>query len=352
MTRKRIQFIVSVLISIFFLYLAFRKVPLRELWKALSGVQYVWVVPFVAVTLGSMYLRTVRWKYLLEPIVRAPAHRFFPPLIICFALNGMLPGRAGEFARAYLVARDHRVKFSSALATVFIERIADGIGLLALFIAILAFVPIDEDLRVEWGKWVIDANLLRSASHKLLIVCIALLVGTILMLWGPFRWFVQTVIDRAPLAPRGLKDALNGFIEAFSQGLHSLRSPRIIFWVVVHTGTVWLTVGWSLLIMSYGFPGMEMTFAKGMATSIIICVAILIPAAPGYWGLYEVGCILALMVLGVVGQGSEGHTMALSYSLVIHFFQIVCTVAPGLWFMWRRRMGLRELTGGEETETS
>ncbi|KPL13071.1 hypothetical protein AMJ85_00485 [candidate division BRC1 bacterium SM23_51] len=352
MTRKRIQFIASVLISIFFLYLAFRNVPLRDLWEALSGVRYLWVVPFIGITLVSMYFRTIRWKYLLEPVVQAPSYRFFPPLIICFALNGMLPGRAGEFARAYLVARDHRVKFSSSLATVFVERIADGIGLLALFIAILAFVPINEEIQEQWGKWVIDANMLRAASHQLLIVCVVLLGGTILMLWRPFRRLVQAVIDRTPLAPRGLKDALNRFIDAFAQGLLSLRSPRIIFWVIVHTATVWLTVGWSLLIMSYGFPGMEMSFMQGMATSIIICVAILIPAAPGYWGLYEVGCILALVVLGVVDHGPEGRAMALSYSLVAHFFQICATVVPGLWFMWRRRMGLRELTRAEETQAS
>ena len=83
------------------------------------------------ITLISMYFRTLRWHYLLEPVVRAPTHKLFSPVMICFALNSILPGRAGEFARAYLVSRDYKVPFSSTLATVIVERIADGLRKLA-----------------------------------------------------------------------------------------------------------------------------------------------------------------------------------------------------------------------------
>jgi hypothetical protein len=472
-----------------------------------------------------MYFRTLRWKYLLEPVVGVPPRRLFSPLIICFALNSILPGRAGEFARAYLVARDHRAKFSSTLATVIVERMADGLGLLALFVVILALVDfgnisIPWDTRGEmagstiilwttvglaggavvllalaWlvrraaersargntpasglmgllakignskralaaclvlaglgiaaivvvqGGWIfarertypfgrlvnVDGPLLRSSGNKLLLVCLVMLAGSLLMLWQPFRRFTQAIISGTPLVPRGLKEGLNRFIESFVEGFHSLRSLRLVFWVFVHTATVWLTVGLSLVIMSYGFPpDLHLSFVDGMAVAIIICVAILIPAAPGYWGLYEVGCVLALLVLGVVAIDpalidpaklktavaqvlaidpavidaenlktavaqvfaadptlvdpgklnmavaealavdpttidtarlktaivreaiSHAKTNALSFSLVAHFFQIVPVLALGLYFMWRRHIGLSDLAGGETRES-
>jgi len=350
MTRKRIQFVASLLITAFFLWLAFRNVPLRVLWADLKQIQYWWAIPFCVITLVSMYLRAVRWKYLLEPIVNAPSYKLFPPTIICFALNGILPGRVGEFARAFLVSRDYKVKFSSALATVIVERIADGMGLLMFFVGILAFVPLGEGLSLEWKGIKINGAAIRSLSHRLLIVCVILLAGTILMLWEPFRRLVQGIVSRIPLLPHRLKEGLNRFIETFVHGFHSLRSPRLVFWVIVHTATVWLTVGWSLQIMSYGFPGFRLTFIQGMATAIIICFAIMIPAAPGYWGLYEVGCILALQMQGAVPLDEAGHATALGFSLVAHALQIICTTVPGMWFLWRRQVGLSELTHRKDAE--
>jgi len=61
-------------------------------------------------------------------------------------------GPRRRIPRAWLVARDHKVKFSSAFATVVVERIADGIGLLALFVVILATVPIEGEVRLPWEK--------------------------------------------------------------------------------------------------------------------------------------------------------------------------------------------------------
>ena len=352
MTRKRVQFVAGLLVTALCLYLAFRNVPLRQLWDELRRILYGWALPFCVITTASMYLRAIRWKYLLEPVLQAPSHHLFPPLIICFALNGILPGRAGEFARAYLVARDYKVRFSSALATVVVERIADGIGLLILFVAILAIVPLGEGISVQWKSITIDAVVLRTLINRLLILSVIILAGTIMMLWQPFRRSVQGAVSRAPFVPHKVKDRLNRFIETFVHGFHSLRSPRLVCWVIFYTAAVWLAVGWSLSVLSYGFPNVHLNMLQGMATAIIICIAIMIPAAPGYWGLYEVGCILALQMLGVVPAGPEGRAAALSYSLVCHFMQMVCTILPGMYFLWRRQMGLSELARRADVDVS
>jgi len=350
MTRKHVQFILSLLVTAACLYLAFWNVPLKQLWEVLRAIRYVWVIPFCLITIVSMYSRAMRWKYLLEPVVNVPSHKIFSPLIICFALNGILPGRAGEFARAYLVTRDYRVKFSSVFATIVVERIIDAVSLLSLFVIILAFVPLTGKVDLNWGttKWTMEAAQLRPLGDRLLIFCLIVFTATALMLWGPFRKVVQEIVSRVPFLRRKWKDWLNHFIETFVEGFHSLRNPRLILWAIVHTAIIWATVGWSLAVISHGFPNVRLDFLQGMTTAIIICIAITIPAAPGYWGLYEVGCILSLQILNVVP--SDQQAVALGYSLVIHFLQIVCTVLPGLWFLWRRRVGLSELTRREPSE--
>jgi hypothetical protein len=357
MKRKHIQLLVGLAVTVFFLWISFGDVKWRDLWKGLREVRYIWAVPFMAVTLLSMFFRTIRWKYLLEPVVKVPARKLFDPIMVCFTLNSILPGRAGEFARAYLVSKDYKAPFSATLATVIVERIVDGLSLLAFFVAIIAFMGLGQGA-MEWKGYTINAETLQQLSKKLLVFCIVLLAGTLLMLWGPFHRLVLRVIRGVPFVPVKLKTGLARFIESLVQGFYSLKSFRIVFWVVFHTITVWVTVGWSLVLMSYGFPGLTMTFMQGMATSIIICIAILIPAAPGYWGLYEVGTIVALMMLGIVpvdAKGApmpEGKALALSYALVAHFIQMIPILLLGFYYLWRRQVRISDITSAEEEQES
>ncbi len=56
-------------------------------------------------------------------------------------MANMLPARAGEFIRAYLLSKKERISFSSSFATIFIERLFDLIVLLLLIVWILLFMP-------------------------------------------------------------------------------------------------------------------------------------------------------------------------------------------------------------------
>ncbi|MBM3333214.1 flippase-like domain-containing protein [Candidatus Sumerlaeota bacterium] len=346
MKKNRIQLLVGLLITAVCLYLVFRNIEWKELWAVLARIRYWWAIPCCLVTFLSFYFRAIRWTYLLEPIVGITPRKLFPTLMIGFALNSILPARAGEFARTYLIARDYKVKFSSVFATLVVERIVDGIGLLVMFVVILAFVPIGQDLKGEWKGITIDAVMLKPLVQKLLIVCLALLAATILMLWQPFRQAVHAAIARLPLLPRKAKDSVSRVIDSFVHGFHSLRSPRLVFWVIVHTATTWLTIGWSLVIMSYGFPAMHMNMLQSIGVMVTICIAISIPGAPGYWGLYEAGGILALKILGVVPVNDTEQ--ALGFSLFMHFLQTAISTMPGLWFLWRRQVKLAELTAPHE----
>ena len=83
-----------------------------------------------------------------------------------------------------------------------------------------------------------------------------------------------------------------------------------------------------------------MTFPQGMMICMIICIAIMIPAAPGYWGLYEIGTIMAFKILGMLEPDSP---TPLSYSLMIHFFQMLPIILVGLFYMGRLDLSFQEI---------
>src|SRR4051812_9864552 len=76
--------------------------------------------------------RAIRWRYLLDPI---GATRFRPVLhatILGFAALVLLPARAGDVLRPYLVARSEGLNAASVFATVVMERALDLVAVIAL----------------------------------------------------------------------------------------------------------------------------------------------------------------------------------------------------------------------------
>ena len=103
---------------------------------------------------------------------------------------------------------------------------------------------------------------------------------------------------------------------------------------------IWISVGWSVQLMSYGFKDLSISFLQANAIVIIICIAIALPSVPGYWGLYEVGCLFAILVLGITSNRND----AISFSLVIHLGQILVSVGIGMFYFIKEGLTLQEVS--------
>ena len=77
-----------------------------------------------------------------------------------------------------------------------------------------------------------------------------------------------------------------------------------------------------------------MNLLHGTALVALIGIFIMIPAAPGYWGLYEAGGIFSLVAMGV----TQDQSLALAYTLMIHLVQYVPLVAIGLYYAVRSQV--------------
>src|SRR5881394_4574031 len=105
MRNPKVHLVIGLLISAVFLYIVLKPVNPHDLWQAVRSFKWRWAAPVVALTFLSMYVRAIRWHYLLRPTSIISSRRLFAPLMAGFGVNSILPGRAGEFARAYVLAR-------------------------------------------------------------------------------------------------------------------------------------------------------------------------------------------------------------------------------------------------------
>jgi uncharacterized protein (TIRG00374 family) len=310
---------------VLFLVLALQRVDLAGFVDELRRVNYIWLVPSAVCTLLGYFLRTVRWRVILSGAAQAPLTTLFPVLIMGFATNNLLPGRLGEFWRAYLLGRKRNVRKSFALASVVVERVFDGLTLIAL----LAIVSMAIQLP-GWGRQVelFAAAIFLGATAFLAI-----------LLWWPS--LVRVPLQRlAQPLPARVAAAIEERFDAFVDGLGPLRRPNILVLASALSAGVWALEGGSYLLLSRGLnlslPSSLELPAIGL-TLVTINLGIMVPSGPGYVGTQE---FFGTAALGVVGANAQA---ALALVVVSHAVQYVLVTGLGVLFFAHEHLWPRDL---------
>ena len=316
---------VGLALTVIFLILALQRVDLRGFLDELRNVNYVWLLPSAMCTLAGYILRTVRWRVILSGAARAPLGTLFPVLIMGFATNNLLPGRLGEFWRAYLLGRKRNVRKTFALASVVVERVFDGLTLIAFLVIVSFAIQLP-----ELGR---EIELLAAA------IFLGASVALGVLLWKPA--LVQVPLKRALKPFRGgVAGWLEARFETFVDGLGPLRRPPVLGLAALLSAGVWIFEYGSYVLLSQGLslnvPGNLELPALGLAL-VTINLGIMVPSGPGYVGTQEFFGTAALNVVGANPQS------ALALVVVSHVVQYALVTGLGLVFFAREHFSPRDL---------
>ena len=106
-------------------------VSLQDVGSRLEHGNPAVLLPAVALYLGALFVRSVRWGFLLPGRSLSP-WLLFRTLVIGFMVNDILPLRLGEVARIVLLARNASTPVGVSFASIIVERVLDGLALIAL----------------------------------------------------------------------------------------------------------------------------------------------------------------------------------------------------------------------------
>ena len=112
------QLAIGVLISLLFLWLAFRGVDWRAAWAMIVHADVGLLLAALASVLLTTLVRAERWRWMFYPDqrrLRLP--RFLAIFLIGQVINAVVPARIGEVARAYLIGEREGVSKAHALWT-------------------------------------------------------------------------------------------------------------------------------------------------------------------------------------------------------------------------------------------
>ncbi len=299
---------------------------LEEFWKSLTGVKSSYLPLLIFLMLLANLFRALRWRILLPSKNRPTIPILFEGIFVGFTATFLLPLRAGEFVRAFYVARLEKLSFSSVFASIVTERIFDILSLLVLLGACLGFMPSVPSF-VSIGV----------QSLSVLVVLVAILIAAA---YRKPRTILEVVYKCTRLLPSKKTSKITKKIlfmtKEFTRGLHAIGNLREALLVVLYSAGVWFTVCcfYWFCVPAMGEQG---SLAVGAVTTALIALAVAAPSAPGFLGTYQVGCVVALS-----GIFSFNESFAVAYSLFTHIIQAALIIGLGLYFLARRGLRLRD----------
>lgn len=319
---------VGIGISLIFVIYAAVKMDFAKALEVILSANAIWLLPLIAINFVTFYFRALRWRYILQPSKEIPVLDIYSALCIGFMANMILPMRAGELIRAYLISKKEKISLSNVFGTIVLERMLDLFATIVLLIIVIfvASPPnISTEVWVSLKKGGITISVIFILAAMFLVTLVHNYTKVNSFLYYSYRVF-----------PTGIAKKIENLMSSFRDGLKTLEEGRHIFVITIYNFFVWVTI----VIMNFAFLAMfnidaslEMTFVL----SLFIVFGVMVPSSPGFVGPLHAGIIIALGLYGI--QFDEALGIAIVIQLVIFFLLVI----PGLFFLWHSGLSLSKI---------
>lgn len=321
--KKRV--LAGIIISIFFIFLILKNIDIKSMLKTIAAGQYLWLLPYFCSVAASFAFRSVRWKFLFSPVKKFGPLELFPCLMMGFASNLIFPVRIGEFVRAYIVGKKHDVSKSASLATIVLERIMDGAGVLILLGLAVPFLPV-------FPLWIKNA--------LLIAIVLFLTVFTVLTILIMKKHFVD-YLKNLPFIKYELKERIVQNVKKFIVGFEVIKDIKNFSVVLLLSICVWIFETSNLFflvrIINIHIP------YSGLIFVLFICIlGVIIPAAPGSIGTFEAAFVVGIMFFGAYDPGITKESAAAA-ALLARLGSGFFVMSFGLYYFFKEGISYREI---------
>ena len=329
---------VGLAVTLALLAWALHGVDARELMGQLRRADPRLTLAAVALATLTFPLRAIRWQLILRDVggSRFPLLLLWHATAIGFMANNLLPVRAGEFARAYAATRRLPVRFSTALASVGVERVFDGLMLVGLMTLAIASPGFPHQAAI--GTTSISGIATGAAALFAGVLVVALLV-----VHRPGPWLAALSRGAHAVLPARFADRVTHVAGGLVAGLEVLKSPARFLGVVAWSVVLWVVNAASFAVCFRAF-GLAVPPEGAFLLQGIVGFGVALPASPGFVGVFEAATRVTLALYGIEA------TPALGYALAYHVTTFVPITLLGLYSLSRMRLHLAELRQASATQ--
>jgi uncharacterized protein (TIRG00374 family) len=281
----------------------------------------------LATIVVNVVVRSLRWQYLLAPLGPTRFGYAVEATIIGFAASAVLPARAGEIIRPYVLARREQLSTAGAFATIVLERLLDLLMVLVLFAgSVLVFEPRTAHFDPRLWHAIEVGGVMAGIAALALLGLFAFLAGDTRRLWRLAGRLERWLPARAA---RGAQH----MAETFASGLASIRQPRRLIAACIWSLPLWLSVALGTWAVTRAL-GITMPFSGTFSMLVILVVGVAVPTPGAIGGLDEA------YRLGVVALFGASPDRAIAAAIVLHAITFVPVTLTGLALAAREGLNL------------
>jgi hypothetical protein len=201
--------------------------------RAIGEAHAGWLALALFISVATLPFRSWRWTVLLQSVGRVPQRDANVATTIGFAASTLLPARAGEVVRPYVLADRLKLPFAPVLASVAFERLLDLLSVILLFVVYaLGWVPS--------GLGEAEASRFAKLRGSAFLVGAVALVGLLVAVYlarkperlGVFLRFV----------PRRIRPRVESLAHAFLSGMGGVHSAKDALVIAGASVFLWLVL--------------------------------------------------------------------------------------------------------------
>lgn len=307
---------VGLVVSVGALFLAFRGLRWAEVGEAMASANYGLLALALSLMLVSLYLRARRWAVLFYPHTGMRFVNLLGAMNIGYALNNILPLRAGELVRAHLIGEAENVGTARALSTIVVERTLDTLTVVAFLMITLPFIDAP-----DWAK---GPALFLGLAFLGLAVLLAIVSAARERAMALVGWGVRFLPER-------FRTRTEQAAEAAIEGFTVLRRPTALLRAAAWSIASWLTSAVFVFVVIRAF-NLDLPFTAGLFVTAAVSLGMIVPSSPGYIGVFH-----AIAIGSLVNVFDVDRNTAASYALVQHAIFYLTPIFIAAFFLWRER---------------
>jgi uncharacterized protein (TIRG00374 family) len=336
--RTHLRTFIVLALAVVLVAVFLRNADFGVVWSEIRHGQPVLLLLALVAVMATYALRAFRWQYMLRPLGTTHFGVAFRTTVIGFASSFLLPARAGEFIRPYLLARREGLSATAAFATIFLERLFDLMTVvLYLAIFLLAAGPGPEAASPRVFAAVRAGGLTAALGALAVFVVCFLLAGHPAAL-GRLARKVEIVL------PRAIAHRVASLVQLFAEGLAVIRQPRRLLITFLLSLPLWASITLGIWLVTRAYH-IEASLGGGVLLTAILVVGVAVPTPGAVGGFHEAYRIGATSFFGAPNDRAVGA------AIILHAISFLPVAVLGIVFMAQEGISLgrvRQMSGRVE----
>tara|TARA_Y100000590_G_scaffold415082_1_gene512538 strand:- start:1139 stop:2110 length:972 start_codon:yes stop_codon:yes gene_type:complete len=292
---------IGLAISGIFIYITNNLIDWSKTWLLMKNSSIEWLILSSLTIFAGCLARATRWWIISDQPTKNPII-FMKITLVGYMCNFLLPFRAGEFIRIWLLARLTNLNALQATICSLADRGTDLI-LYSVMIAITFFLfPLPEEITFA-----------KDFSYAFLVFTISFLIVFIIFKKNITNYF-NSLARKENKIIKLFGNILINFYRSIK--LVVIEKPFKMILLITLIGILDFTgVYFVTIALNWQIP-----FSASIIFTIMIAFGASLPSAPGYIGIYQVAAIVSFGLFGIDPDNAVAHSILLQGLTAFSYF--------------------------------